>query len=190
MQGWIQCLPPPFFENKCTYFLYVHYLNKKTPFTCKNSSVSGGFGPWTPTTALPWTHWWLQSSPQTPCLLLCPPPPSFRISWIGHWYSNMHLNLKWAPRYLFYFIDQSNCLLNIFHQIQNFSLHLKAGIRSMGGWNVNSAWLRPCTGLINFLHCSTVNPLHTYPTPPSSRKHLYIIFQRVDIGLEVFFLYL
>jgi hypothetical protein len=65
--------PPPFW--KFTHFLYIHYLKEKTPFTCKNSSASGDFAPWTPTRALPWTHWGLQDSPQTPCLLL-PPPPS------------------------------------------------------------------------------------------------------------------
>jgi hypothetical protein len=52
----------------CTFFLiYVHYLTlKKTHFTWKNSSAYGGFGPWTSTRALFWTHYGIQGSPQTP----------------------------------------------------------------------------------------------------------------------------
>ena len=36
---------------------------------CKSSGASGGSAPWTPTRALPWTHWGPYSAPQTPSCL-------------------------------------------------------------------------------------------------------------------------
>ena len=34
--------------------------------------ASGGFAPWAPTRAPPWTHWGPPSGPQTPCLKVLP----------------------------------------------------------------------------------------------------------------------
>ena len=43
----------------------------KTIFNVDNYS-SGGFAPWAPTRASPWTHWGPQGRPQTPCLKVLP----------------------------------------------------------------------------------------------------------------------
>jgi hypothetical protein len=53
--------PQPPVWKILTHSLHVHYLKLKggNAFYIKNSSASGVFAPWTPTRALPWTHWGL-----------------------------------------------------------------------------------------------------------------------------------
>jgi hypothetical protein len=80
----------------------------------------------------------------------------------------------------------------IFHQVQKFCflLHMKAGIPSTDGRDVNRAWLRPSTGHVNFLHCS---PFLTQPPPPHMQTNtllhhhanaqISVMFQRVNVVL-------
>ena len=64
---WLQSPPPPFGKISHIFFnLFIIIISIKPPFTCKNSSASGGFAPWTPTRALQWAYWELQSSPPDP----------------------------------------------------------------------------------------------------------------------------
>ena len=61
--------PSPRLDFLKHIFQYVHHLNfnkKKPPFTCKNSSASGGFTPWTPPGFTMDTLRALKK-PQTPC---------------------------------------------------------------------------------------------------------------------------
>ena len=67
--------PPPFGKISHIFFnLFIIIISIKPPFTCKNSSASGGFAPWTPTRALQWAYWELQSSPPDPMPSTAPPP--------------------------------------------------------------------------------------------------------------------
>ena len=74
-------------KNDCCIIFYCIFTlgnNVFLHFSQKNSKILGGFAPWTPPRALPWTHWGAHSTPQTPswcftCLqhvpfLLCKKP--------------------------------------------------------------------------------------------------------------------
>ena len=60
-------------KNCCIIFYCIFTLGIDVflRFSQKNSKILGGFAPWTPTRALPWTHWGAHSTPQTPSCFMC-----------------------------------------------------------------------------------------------------------------------
>ena len=56
-------------RNDCCiifYCIFTHGNDVFLRFSQKNSKILRAFAPWTPTRALPWTHWGTHSAPQTP----------------------------------------------------------------------------------------------------------------------------
>ena len=56
-------------KNDCCIVFYCIFTLGNDVFLCfsqKNLKILGGFTPWTPTRALPWTHWGSHSTPPRP----------------------------------------------------------------------------------------------------------------------------
>jgi hypothetical protein len=103
--------PPPLhrFETIKNISYMAIILNlKKSQLLLVESGLLPGLPPWTPTMALPWTHWGIEDSPD-PSVYYCGNP--FWNSWIRHCYiySLVFTYKQGLFRYLWKFILSNKC---------------------------------------------------------------------------------
>ena len=154
---------------------------------CKSVWASGGFAPWTPTRALPWTRWGAYSAPQTPscvqqwptviasCACGATPDPVSRNNWVITKYASQFFKAGYGPDLLGFY-----CTTSRVHKIMLLALILILNFSSLLSKKMQLAWcfsLRLNTRLE--MHFNKREPKHSLSRPIyaylNSNVHIKII---------------